>query len=521
MRWVPLVLGTLLAVAGPTPVWAHGTLRSSVPAADARLATPPTVLRLTFIEAPELAVTTVRLVGPDGRMVPLGPISRAPRNPATITSAIPGRLAAGQYAVRWQITGADGHPVRGQFAFVVGAAAPAGSLGAQPPSAGVGSNGSRPGAVAEPSPAAPADADVDAAATPSAMDDMADEDLAGFDASSPAYVAVRWLTYLALLVAIGAAAFRWLVLATVERARAARGATATALAATAPRVARLGVLAAAGLVVTALLRLAAQAVALAGGTDGAFDPAVLTSIVGRTLWGRGWLLQVAAAVVAWAGFRAAARAGAPPRAKPGVGRTAWAAAALGVLVAAFTPALAGHAASAPRLVGLAVLADGLHVLGAGGWLGSLLVLIVVGLPLALAAPAAERGPLVADLVDAFSPTALAFAGLTAATGVFAAWLHLGSLPLLWQTDYGRLLLLKLGVLALVAGTGAYNWLRVRPALGDAMSGRRIRRSSTFELAVGLVVLLVTAVLVATPTGMEEMDTPPSATAGPAVPSSEG
>lgn len=157
------------------------------------------------------------------------------------------------------------------------------------------------------------------------------------------------------------------------------------------------------------------------------------------------------------------------------------------------------------------------MLGAGGWLGSLLVLTTVGVPLALATAPAERGPLVADLVNAFSPTALAFAGLTAVTGVFAAWLHLGSIPQLWQSDYGRLLLLKLGVLALVAGTGAYNWRRVRPALGDEVGGQRIRRSSTFELGVGLVVLLVTAVLVATPTGMEAMqNTAPTATAASAT-----
>ena len=269
---------------------------------------------------------------------------------------------------------------------------------------------------------------------------------------------------------------------------------------TAPRAARLGALASLGLLVAAVLRLAAQAVALAGGTEGAFDAATLTSIITSTMWGWGWLLQIAAAIVAWAGFRAAARAGSGR----GAGRAGWTVAAFGAAVAAFTPALAGHAASVPHLVVLTVIADGLHVLGAGGWLGSLLVLTAVGVPLALAAPAPERGPLVADLVNAFSPTALVFSGMVAATGVFAAWMHLGSIPLLWQSDYGRLLLLKLGVLALVAGTGAYNWLRVRPALGDEVGGQRIRRSSTFELGVGLIVLLVTAILVATPTGMEAM-----------------
>jgi len=66
-----------------------------------------------------------------------------------------------------------------------------------------------------------------------------------------------------------------------------------------------------------------------------------------------------------------------------------------------------------------------------------------------------------------------------------------------ETD-GRTLLVKIGVLTVVFGTGAYNWLRVRPALGTEAAGSRLRRSAILELAVGAIVLAVTAVLVATP-----------------------
>lgn len=72
------------------------------------------------------------------------------------------------------------------------------------------------------------------------------------------------------------------------------------------------------------------------------------------------------------------------------------------------------------------------------------------------------------------------------------------MPALWQSRYGRTLLLKLAVLAGVAATGFYNWRRVRPALGDELGTARLRRSSAIELPIGLAVLLVTAVLVATP-----------------------
>jgi copper transport protein len=176
----------------------------------------------------------------------------------------------------------------------------------------------------------------------------------------------------------------------------------------------------------------------------------------------------------------------------------WALAALGVVVLAFTPALAGHAVATPDRTWLAVLSDGLHVLGAGSWLGSLLAIVAVGIPVAMRLEPPGRGPAVAALVNAFSPTALVFAAIVTATGVLSASFHLGSLADLWQSDYGRTLLLKIGVLSLLFATGAYNWLRVRPALGSEDGARRVRRSAGFELGIGVVVLLVTAVLVATP-----------------------
>lgn len=48
----------------------------------------------------------------------------------TVTASIVGSLAPGRYTVRWQVTGDDGHPVRGTFTFEVLAA----STAASPPS---------------------------------------------------------------------------------------------------------------------------------------------------------------------------------------------------------------------------------------------------------------------------------------------------------------------------------------------------------------------------------------------------
>ena len=186
-----------------------------------------------------------------------------------------------------------------------------------------------------------------------------------------------------------------------------------------------------------------------------------------------------------------------------LGKERWGLATVGAVALAFTPALSGHAASTPGYAFIAVVSDAVHVIGASGWLGSLLIVVIVGIPAAMRLERDQQGAAVANLVNAFSPTALTFAGITVVTGVFAALLHVGTIPNLWETQYGRTLLIKLGVLSAVALTGAYNWLRVRPALGSPQSARRLKRSATVELAIAALVLAVTAVLVATPTPMDE------------------
>ncbi|HEU5050718.1 MAG TPA: CopD family protein, partial [Gemmatimonadales bacterium] len=69
---------------------------------------------------------------------------------------------------------------------------------------------------------------------------------------------------------------------------------------------------------------------------------------------------------------------------------------------------------------------------------------------------------------------------------------------LFATGYGRVLLVKIGLLAGVAALGAWNWRRVRPALGSAPGAGRLRMSATAELVLGTLLLGATAILVALP-----------------------
>lgn len=459
----------ILAV--PGLLWAHAHLVKSDPSANAQLATSPSAIRLWFSEAPELAFTQVILLSPDSAHMPLDSVVKDPQSSMAVMVSIPERLAPGRYTVVWRTAAADGHPSSGRIAFTVltGATAPTQAWRD----------------TAMPSATSP---EARSTMRPPASSARLRSDQT-FDASSFAYVVVRWLSFTTLLAVIGVNIFHWLVLGTLRR----RGETDLAFAASASRrAATIGIAAAVFLGLASIGRLYAQLVAMNDMPEMARETSV-GSILLHTVWGSGWIVQMSLVVVALAGFGVARRAS----------RAGWTVSLVAALLLAFTPAFAGHAVAAPRFTSLAIVADGLHVLGAGGWLGSLLVVVLVGIPIALALNANERGPTVAALINAFSPLALGFASLVAASGLVSAWLHLEHLSALWQSDYGRVLLIKLGVLSLVVLTGAYNWLRVRPSLGDAQGAVRIRRSAIAELLIGAVVLAVTAILTATSTPADQ------------------
>lgn len=457
------LIAFMLVLLFPGLALAHLGLASSTPKEGAHLGVAPRELRLRFTEAVEASVARLRLLGPNGTEVAISAVRSLPDSGQVIIADITGALEAGTYTVEWQVIGRDGHPVRGTIPFVIA-----------------------PGATG-----------VGAAVTPSASDTMSTQHHdptsmptgEGFGAESIGYVIVRWLQFTALLLVIGTVAFAFVVLGLLRRTEP----DTDTVSLMRTRAAAVGLWASVALLAVTFLRLMAQSFAMHGPGQ-AFSASFVGSMLTNTVWGWGWILQLIAVVLAIAAFILARR-------EKSAG---WALAAVACVALAMTPALSGHAASAPRYNGLAIASDTLHVIGAAGWLGSLLLLLAVGIPVAMRRAEGQRGATVARLVNAFSPTALGFAGLAVLTGVFSGWLHIGLSSALWQSDYGRTLLIKLAILSVVIATGAYNWLKVKPALGDDLGAQRIRRSATVEVAVGVLVLIVTAVLVATPPPMEEM-----------------
>lgn len=458
----PIALAVLALLAPLATAHAHQRLVSSSPASGDTLEASPDELRLTFSARVVMAFSAIELLDSNGGAVAVGPLRSPADSSSVLVASVAGPLAPGRYIVAWRTAGADGHPVRGRFEFVVGSAVP-GIAAALPDSSATA------GAGGDDTLDAHAGHEVDSIPPAGESDTSTD---------SPIQVVVRWLTFAALLGVIGVAAFRWLVL------RAVAPFSTPALAIGAERGARrLGLLLVVSLLVAVLARLVAQWAALGGvGAETSMG-----SVLATTQWGWGWMLQLLGASTALAGLLLARRS-----------RGAWAIVLGAAFMLGVSPALSGHAAATGALAPVTIAADAAHVLGAGAWIGTLLVLVLAGLPATLALPSGERGSAAALLVNRFSPVALGAATLLVLSGAVSAWAHLGSLAALLGTTYGRTLVVKLALVVLVAALGAFHWRRARPALGTEDSARSLRRSAAAELAIAALVLVVTAILVATP-----------------------
>jgi copper transport protein len=441
----------------PAVAWAHAHLKRSEPAGGSRLSTPPQVIRLWFSEQPELSMTAISLKDEKGKQFPLTVPANEGGDQAMVAVRVSQPLTAGRYTVAWQTAASDGHPSHGTFSFVVLESAPVPTN----------TPGVKAHIIADTT-------DGGAATTDSSKGSKSDEDSGA--ASSVSNSLARTLSFVGLLVLIGVTAFRALVLSRT------RGISAGLKGRMEQRAAVLGLAASLVLILGALARLFLMSQMMNAMPD--MHAISMSDMAMHTRWGFALKLEFGVALVALLSFALAVR---------GV-RVAWLAASISAIVLAVTPALAGHAAASTKFTSLMIGTDFLHVMGAASWLGTLLAVMMVGVPLCLTCDGNERWSSVISLVNAFSPIALTSAALVVASGVIASWVHLERLSALWQTTYGQVLLVKLFLVAITVTIGAYNFRRVQPQLDNEVGSLRLRRSATIELGVGFMILIVTGFL---------------------------
>jgi copper transport protein len=145
------------------------------------------------------------------------------------------------------------------------------------------------------------------------------------------------------------------------------------------------------------------------------------------------------------------------------------------------PTVAGHALD-PGRSWLEVPVDILHVTAAAVWVGGLFALVVIvpreGVPPEIADRAARR----------FSTFALAAVIAVGLTGAVRALAELSSVSQLWTTSYGRAILAKSAIFAVLLVLGAVSRATVREGAG------RLRNVVRVELVLAVALVVAVAIL---------------------------
>jgi copper transport protein len=391
-----LLLALVLGTA--VPASAHAALIHTDPADGSVVATAPQRVVLTFSEGVLLSDDSLRVLDPHGTNVAVGTPGHAdgPDSGSTATVPLRAGLADGTYTVAWRAVSQDSHPVTGAFTFSVGA---------------------------------PSKTSVD----PSSV-------TAGGGPASTLYGIGRYVAYGGFALLVGASVFlgvcwpRGALLRPMQRL-AATGWAALVLA------------------TIALLMLRGPYVN-GGGPGQMIDLNVMRDQLetrpGAALLSRLLLLAAAAVFLAVLFGPYAKREDPAERAD-----LAWGLGIGGTVVAvgiAATWAMAEHASVGIQHQ-IAMPIDIVHLLSMAVWLGGLITLLT-----ALWAPSMAGRPVPAFAVRRFSALALTAISLLIGTGVYQAWRQIGTWRAFTDTSYGRLLLIKIG---LVCGLVAVAWFSRR------------------------------------------------------------
>jgi len=449
--WLRIAAVSLVAVAlllgGTLPAQAHATYLRSEPPDNSVLAESPSVIQIWFSEPIAFNFSSAQLLDLKGK--PVQPISlQFTPDDRTMMALTPPKLPDGVYTVNWRVTAAsDGHVSNGVFVFRVGAGS--GGAGGVGPAGELSSTGSESQPLSIPE------------------------------------TVIRWLNYFGLLAMMGAAAIPLLVLrgeGAVEtqnivspRLSEPVGGTETQNLASlqvfyrraAKRSYTLGALAAAFTFAVGLVYLVWQIGSLAppdsplgAGQAGSAPLAGLDQMLTGTAWGYSWIARQAIAAALIPLFSALAWAPRPSR------PVKWLAPFL-VAAALAAQSLSSHAAGAADPT-LPVLADWLHLVFVGLWVGGLFALSLSVLPIIRFANL-DYKTVARATWGRFGPLAALSVGVVIATGVYALGQRVISADALLLTEYGQLLAVKIGLVLLAGLVGLTNSLSLHQALSRPLA----------------------------------------------------
>jgi copper transport protein len=401
---IACALAALAALALPAAASAHAYLVHTSPAASVTLDHSPRQVALTFDEAVEPKFALISVTDVNANQMTTGPLQRSAGNPDTLVVPVQ-KLGEGWYLVYWRAISVDGHPVQGAFTFAVGP---------------------NPGPAPQ-------------FQIPSISQ----------TATTTPLLLTRWAAFLTVMSAIGLFILRMLIARPLVRRVEGSNLRALSVA----------------VVVTSIFGLIAIPVYVEESTavdslHSFWSFGSLIPLWTTTAFARGYLkMELAFALFCGAAFVAVwvDRPRLERRTIASILALAGALAA-GAAVLVF-PGAAGHAAQTPPR-GLSVFLDWLHLVSGSIWLGGLIGLLVLWRSL----PVAKRVAGLVVAVPRFSNVAFGSVIVLLGTGIGATIVHLPVVQALWQTSYGKVILIKIGILLATLPLAAANLLRNKPGL---------------------------------------------------------
>jgi len=461
-----LVLAALALLLLPQLAAAHAVLLDARPGVDASVPAAPATAELVFNEPIQIVDPSVDadVVASDGAPVAAGPARVSESAAEILEIPLQSDLPPDTYTVRYRIVGADSHVIVGAYVFGVGVE----ELG------------------------------------PPFLRDAASQ--GGPSETGVVGVSGRLFEVASIAALLGLVAFRWLVW---RPSLAAAGRGGERLAAwwrdgywaVFGTIALLAMLAVGWSLVVQTATILGIGVASAIGDTAGVSVVLSDTRFGELIQLRAALLFGAFAIAAWQFLDEHPGEGRSGR-DSSRGRRAWGAPARGgaiaVLLLAAIGVLAyqGHASTAP-LPALQVGSQVVHTAGAGIWLAGLAATIWV----LLRAPRVDGddGRAVAGLtLRRYGLLALGVLALVVTTGVVRTFGQLDDPSQLWETAYGRTILLKLALLAPIVAIALWS-RRVVTALRSVRTPSRaalalIPPRGLVELGVGLVIVAAAALL---------------------------
>jgi len=397
----------LVALAAPATAWAHAVLLRTSPSASVTVNQSPTTVSLTYSEAVEPRFAIVSVTDAGGHQQTNGRPRRSPSDPDQLQVPVE-HLSEGWYLVYWRVISADGHPVRGAFTFAVGP---------------------NPGPAPE-------------FVIPSTSE----------TAATPGLITARWVAFLATMAAVGLLVFRTIVIRPLRVHVPDASVRATSLALGAALV--IALLATPFYLLYATAKFAIRSM---------WDVGALVPLIRDSAFGRGFLdLEVVLALLAVA-IVVLLRVERPEaKQRPVSELLALTGALLAGGAALLVPGVAGHAAqTSPRAVSLVL--DWVHLAAGSIWIGGLIGLLALWSGLGTD----RRLAGLALAVPRFSRTAFVSVLALIASGTWASVIHLPTFASLWQTSYGKTILVKIGLLAATMLPAFVNLTRNVPRLRTA------------------------------------------------------